>query len=74
MSEGKKCHDCKKTFPIDGFHSGQGVCKRCNHDRVKEWRKKNPDKAKEQYRRNKKRKRERAAIKKAEEQMQIEIV
>ncbi len=75
MSEAKrKCQACRKLFPPDGFHSGQSVCKSCNHDRVKAWRKKNPDKAREQYRRNKKRRRERAAIRKAEEQMSIQIV
>ena len=70
----KRCHDCKKSFALSAFHSGQGVCKMCNHARVKLWRQKNPDKAKEQYRRNKKRRRERAAIKKAEEQMVTKIV
>lgn len=67
----RKCQTCKKTFALAGFHSGQSVCKRCNHDRVKAWRKKNPDKAKEQYRRNKKRKRERDAIRKAEDRLPV---
>lgn len=67
----RKCQGCKKSFPPNGFHSGQSVCKSCNHERVKEWRKKNPTKAKEQYRRNKKRRRERDAIRKAEDRLPV---
>lgn len=49
----KRCCRCRKERPYNDFHSGQGACKKCNALNVRDWRKRNPDKARAQNRRNK---------------------
>ena len=49
----KRCARCKRWFLIARFHDGQSRCRRCNTAGVKEWRKRNPELAREQYRRGK---------------------
>ncbi len=49
----KRCSRCKESFPPEGFHKGQRLCRACNTATVKAWRKANPEMAREQYRRNK---------------------
>lgn len=54
----KQCRDCKKLKSLDcflknkGFKSGiDTLCKECNRERVKAWKKKNPEKRRAQQRR-----------------------
>jgi hypothetical protein len=59
ISTERFCTCCGKWIKVDGFHKNQSRCKACNYAMVKEWRKRNPDKLREQYRRKRLRKKER---------------
>lgn len=71
----KRCPRCEKEFNrLDGFHSGQGVCKKCNAQRVREWRARNPERAREQYRRSKANKRRKLKEKREREKFNCPVI
>lgn len=48
----KICTKCKEVNPVCGFFKGEAQCKVCCNDRQREYRRRNPEKMRAQYRKN----------------------